>query len=318
MIVEWDELTDRYRHALVGAGAREAGPAPSLVSLVWTEWKRVYAPRNREPQMPGPSPDWQHWVDASRTRVRVEASGLGDVLECAAELLGPGIDKPSGSIASALKDRVAGHVALGHGVSIPHAPISGLPRSVAALVTTRTPVDVAGEQTDIFFVLLAPAEDPRQHLLALAHVARLCHDPVLLAGLRHARSADEAVKLLDVVTESAEPDAPRARSRRHALAVLEIESRAQLERVSQVVEEAFVRPVALAKGTFPFEALRTVLDVPAARTLLLLPIVESDEALLGTLLEEQSRVFPDELCRLHVLRHEVEPQSAAASPRPGV
>lgn len=309
MIVQWDELTNRYRNALVGAGPRAAGPAPSLVSLVWTEWKRIYAPRYQGPEAPGqPSAahDWQQWIDASRVRVRVPAATLDDVLSSAAELLAPGAALPTEEVASLLRDRVAGHVALGQGVSIPHAPIAGLQRSIAALVTTAAPVDVAGEPADVFFVLLAPGEDPRQHLLSLAHVGRLCHDAVLLAGLRNAHSPEEAARLLGAAAESLEDGGSAARDRGHALAILEIGDRAHVERISQVVDEALGHPVLLSLGAFPFKALCTVLQVPTSRYLLVLPIVERDEALLRTLLDEESRVFPDELCRLHVLRRDLE------------
>ncbi|MFW6051064.1 MAG: SulP family inorganic anion transporter [Myxococcota bacterium] len=311
MVVEWDELTDRYRQAVSGAGAREAEPSGSLLRLVWAEWRRAYAPQGRREDSTPPDTGW---IDAERVRTGVEAASLDDVLTAAAEVLARAADRPAAELGRVLRRRVEGHVALGEGVSIPHASLAGLERPVAALVTTRNAVDVSGEPADLFFVMLAPEADPQQHLRALAHVARLCHDASLLEGLRNARTPDEVVGLLDAAERSlAKADSGVALGDDRVLVVLEVEGDGHFERVAEVVGEAFQPPVVLPRDAAQaFDPLRHVLSVPASRLLLLLPMEENDLDFLRVLLDEQSRVAPDGVCRLHVLR----PEDGGEAPAP--
>ena len=68
---------------------------------------------------------------------------------------------------------------------------------LAALGRLPAPVDfgaVDGTPTDLLVLLLAP--DDRTHLTLLAKAARLCRDPVLLAGLRAAPTGREIVRLI--------------------------------------------------------------------------------------------------------------------------
>ncbi|MFW5876987.1 MAG: SulP family inorganic anion transporter [Myxococcota bacterium] len=300
MVVEWDELADRYRQALFGIGARDPEPPGSLLRLVWAEWKRIYAPQGDRRDGVAPATEW---VDPSRVRAQLRAESLDDVLVAAAEVLAPAVDRGVAEVSQALRKRVEGHVALGEGVSLPHAPLAGLDRSIAAVVTTQDPVDVSGESADLFFVLLAPDTDPQQHLRSLAHVARLCHDRELLTGLRNARTPNEVAELLQTAERSlAEGASSTATHHDRVLAVFEVEGDRHVERVAELVEEAFERPRVLPQDAETFDALRRVLGAPASRQLLLLPVEDHDLDVLRVLLAEQSRVSPHELCRLHVLR----------------
>jgi mannitol/fructose-specific phosphotransferase system IIA component (Ntr-type) len=90
-------------------------------------------------------------------------------------------------------------VTIGAGVAIPHArfPIAA-PRVV--VVRTREPIALRGadnQPVDLFFVTLAPHDQPREHLLLLAHVARLMHSRLLLDSLRSATTADEVIALIE-------------------------------------------------------------------------------------------------------------------------
>lgn len=317
MIVEWDELTERYRNALVGTG-REEPPRYSIMGMVWEEWKRIYAAGN-EPQPESTSP-WDDFIDASRARVRVEAKSLDDVVAAAAEVLAPAAGRPASELVEALRTRIEGHVALGGGISVPHAPIGGLDRSLAALVTTRRPVEVAEEQADVFFVLLAPSGDPELHLQSLAHVGRLCHDRVLLKGLRDATTPEEAARLFRAAGQVVFDTDVGLQLDTRLLAVVESEEDARADHIAGLVDEAFGRThVASREDGVLFEALRRVLRFDRAARVVVTVIEERDLVVLHTLLEEEQRVVGGARCRVHVLRGESvwrDPEPEPTEPEP--
>jgi mannitol/fructose-specific phosphotransferase system IIA component (Ntr-type)/ABC-type transporter Mla MlaB component len=299
MVVEWAELTQRYRNALVG-GARDDPPTHSMMSMIWAEWKRIYAPG---PEVKPESAGRDAFIDVSRARVQIAARSLDDVVAAAAEALAPAAGRSAADLGAALRDRIEGHVALGGGVSVPHTPIPGLDRSLAALITTREPLDVSGQDTDIFFVLLAPSEDPRQHLQSLAHVGRLCHDHALLEALRVATTAEDAVRAIEAVDRAVvDTDAESAAGAR-LLAVVEVEGEAQMRRVGRLVDQAFgkvaVGPAEVAEA---FGLLRRTLHLAATQHLVLASIDERDVAVLRALLDEESRLVGGAHCAVHLLR----------------
>ena len=294
MVVEWDELTNRYRNAVVGGG-REA-PAPgSLVSTIWAEWKRIYAPRRRGEVLPAR----REFIPEDRIRVHTTATSLKDVIDAAAAALAEDAEVPVETLQKALLDRIEGHVALGGGISVPHAPIPGLRESLAALVTSAEPITVDGDEVDVFFVLLAPPDDPQQHLQTLAHVGRLCHDDDLLDELRKASSATQASTALrnaDAATlDSAVILSPRL------LAVVEVDDPARAGRVREMVEEAF-GDVMLGEP-MDDEVLRMMRRVLRAKSdqLMVVPILEREIGVLRALLDEEHKLVERDACRLHLL-----------------
>ena len=312
MVVEWDELTERYKKALVG-GARDEPRLRSVMSTIWAEWKRVYSPGGaREAQ----EDDADDFIDAERVRMQIDARSLDDVVAEAAEALANAAGRPVAQLRKALQERIEGHVALGGGVSVPHTPIDGLERSIAALVTTRNPVEVAGEEADVFFVLLAPAADPSQHLQSLAHVGRLCHEQGLLDALREASEPAEAVRLLRTV-DRAVFDTGAFVTRARLLAAVEVEDAERTKQVAEFVEEAFGGAVSGAGDTEPFATVRRTLRLPATTNFVLVTVVERDLVVLLALLEEERRVVGGSRCRVHVLRPETigsaEPVSEPAT-----
>ncbi len=312
MVVEWDELTERYRKALVGGGAREQPPGHSIAGLVWEEWRRVYATGARGSDASDP---WQDFIDESRTRVQVQADSLDDVAVAAAEALAAAAERPAAELAEALRSRIEGHVALGGGVSVPHTPIQGLERSLAALVTTTSPVEVAGEQADVFFVLLAPSEHPRKHLQALAHVGRLCHDPALLGRLREARTTKQVANLLRAVNNAVVDTDPGVLVDVRLLGVVEVEDAARAQQLARLAEEAFGR---VARGALdggePFRTLRRVLRLSRDKQVLLVALEERDVPVLDALLEEEQRLTGRTRCPVHLMRPDALARRPEGSP----
>src|SRR5690606_3011198 len=143
----------------------------SLLRVVWDEWKHVY--RGRRSDRPEPMIT-ERWIEADRVHARLASETIEGVLTEAALLLAPRAGVSEADLAARLIARAEGHIVLGDGVSLPDAPIEGLKRPIAAIVTTAAPIEVDGEPADVFFVLLAPEADPQAHLRALAQVGRLC------------------------------------------------------------------------------------------------------------------------------------------------
>lgn len=307
MIVEWDELTERYRNAVMG-GAREIEADQSIMRTIWEEWKRVYTPARRD-QVDQRS--WEGFVDASRTRVQIDAKSLDDVVTVAAQALSDAAERPAAELTAALRERVEGHVALGGGVSVPHTPIPGLGRSLAALVTTRQPVDVADEKADVFFVLLAPPQAPREHLQTLAHIGRLCHEDTLVDSLRGAKTVEEAVRLLRAADQRGEDTGTYAAHAR-LLAVIEVTQAERAKEVSRLVEEAFGKSSMGTGDTEPFAMVRRALHLLASSHFVLVALEERDIVVLHALLDEERNVLGNEPCPVYLLR----PETLAFEPTP--
>src|SRR5690606_21166694 len=153
-VVEWDELADRYRNALVGTGPNDGRPSASVVSLVWAEWKKAYGPpdsRERTQEL-----RWHGWIDEGRIALRDPSPTLDGIILRAADMLGAAAGREPAEVAQALLNSSDGHVPLGGGVSLPHTTLPGLDRSYAAVVTTEGPVAVGESDADLFIVLISP------------------------------------------------------------------------------------------------------------------------------------------------------------------
>ncbi len=294
MVVEWDELTERYRNAVAGGG-RAAPMTGALASTIWAEWKRIYAPGRAAPADEQP----RDFIDVAHIRVQVDASSLDDVVRLAAEALAAEAGAEPEVLLEALRSRIEGHVALGGGISVPHAPIPGLERSLAALVTTTTPITVDEELADLFFVLLAPPADPQQHLQSLAHLGRLCHDELLLGRLREATDPAQAARALRSA-EASELDSAVIVSPR-LLAVIEVGERSRAKRVREMVDEAFGQSaLGSPADDEQLRMLRKVVRSQASQ-LLLVPIDDQEIGVLRALLDQEQQMVGGEPCQLHLL-----------------
>jgi len=100
--------------------------------------------------------------------------------------------------------------ALVDGVAVPHAKLPGLTRTVGALGRSHGGIDCDshdGRPTHLFFLLVGPAEQPGDHLRALASVSRLLHDPRCRTRLME---VEDAAAMLAVLREHAERVRPAA------------------------------------------------------------------------------------------------------------
>jgi nitrogen PTS system EIIA component len=100
-----------------------------------------------------------------------------------------------------------GSTGIGDGLAIPHGKPAGLNRLVGLFARLEKPIDfeaLDGQPVDLIFLLLAPEGAGADHLKALARVARILRDPVLVAKARASRDADAIYAILD------EASTPRA------------------------------------------------------------------------------------------------------------
>jgi len=92
-----------------------------------------------------------------------------------------------------------GSTALGFGVAIPHARVTGLSRPVAAFVRTKSPIPFGApddKPVSDLLVLLVPSEAADEHLQLLAEVAEMLSDRKLRDSLRTRVEADAVHALL--------------------------------------------------------------------------------------------------------------------------
>jgi PTS system nitrogen regulatory IIA component len=89
--------------------------------------------------------------------------------------------------------------AMGHGVAIPHATITGVARTVMGVMTLTKPIDFgedADGPVDVCFCLVGPPSDRTAHLHLLAEIAGAVTESDLLDRMRAANTSDA---LLDVL-----------------------------------------------------------------------------------------------------------------------
>ena len=93
-----------------------------------------------------------------------------------------------------------GTTGIGGGCAIPHARVKSLRRPVCALARIKEPIpfDAADNRpVDLLFFLLAPENAKNSHLQMLARLAQTLSDPDFVAGLRAAKNAEEAARIIE-------------------------------------------------------------------------------------------------------------------------
>ncbi len=312
--VEWEELRDRYRNALVGTGPTHARPSANIVNLVWAEWKRVHA--ETRPEAVEHTDRWDRWIGPDAVVLRATADTLEDVLELAAPRLAVMTDLEPDRVFATLASRVDGHVPLGDGVSLPHAAIEGIEHSRVVVVTTAAPVVVGDDAIDIFFVLLSPAGDAAEHLRALAHIGRMCHRSPLLGQLRKASDADYAATVLDALGRAA-ARGDRAHEQGLSLALVSVRDETHARELQAELSEAFAEwAVVTESERAMMDMLRRLGGEEGDRVLLVASIERHEEALLRALVEEANKLnaISARLTFLRTpIRTETDPAAMAAT-----
>ena len=128
----------------------------------------------------------------SRERVSTKERALDrqDALAAVADLL-----VRDGALDALLQREKMGSTAVGHGVAVPHGRVAGLQEPLGAFLRLSSPVSFEGQDVDLVFALLMPAENPQLHLHALADIAALFSGESLRERLRQAPDDDALIEL---------------------------------------------------------------------------------------------------------------------------
>jgi nitrogen PTS system EIIA component len=138
--------------------------------------------------------------DACRVDLRGE-SKLEVLNELAAALSQavPGLDQ--GKLYQMLIEREKlGTTAMGDGIAIPHARVESLSRLLAVFGLSRAGVSfdsLDGQETHLFFLLVAPGKEGSAHLLLLARLSRLLGSEAFRTRLREVQSTDELFRAFE-------------------------------------------------------------------------------------------------------------------------
>jgi len=131
----------------------------------------------------------------------VDVPDVKRVLERAAEMISHahGLD-PAPVLRALWRREQIGSTAIGHGVALPHARISGIAEPLMLYMRPRYAVDFDapdGRLVTRIWVILVPADGSADdHLNLLASVAEACSDEGLRARLDAAPTADDAARAL--------------------------------------------------------------------------------------------------------------------------
>jgi fructose-specific phosphotransferase system IIA component len=135
-------------------------------------------------------------VDLKSTEKDEIISELVDLLVSAGAVKKPEKE----TVLKKLQEReLLGSTGIGKGVAIPHAKCPKVKKMVAAFGISKGGVDfksLDGEQTHIFFLLIAPGETPGPHLKALAKISRLLDDKFIRDRLRSATTSQDILKIV--------------------------------------------------------------------------------------------------------------------------
>ena len=91
-----------------------------------------------------------------------------------------------------------GSTALENGIAIPHAKIEGLDKVSVVIGISRLPVAFGapdGKGTNVFFLVLAPPENPSEHIQILSSIAKACSSQLFMRMLLSSKTKEDVYNL---------------------------------------------------------------------------------------------------------------------------
>ena len=91
-----------------------------------------------------------------------------------------------------------GSTAMENGIAIPHAKVSGLDRPAVVIGISRVPVAFGapdGKGTNVFFLVLAPEDNPAEHIQILSSIAKACSSQLFLRMLMSSKTKEDVYNL---------------------------------------------------------------------------------------------------------------------------
>jgi len=130
------------------------------------------------------------------TAARVHSESKKSALEVISKLITQNLKdiSPKQALHCLIMREKLGSTAVGYGVAIPHARLSGLHKPIGALIHLTTPIDFDApddEPVDLLFGLLMPEDNQEAHTQTLSLLAERFRLKTYREQLRHARNADD-------------------------------------------------------------------------------------------------------------------------------
>lgn len=143
-------------------------------------------------------------LSAADVILDVSANNKRSLLETLSAEAASRLGCSSQEILEALRAREQiGSTALGRGVALPHAELSGTQPPVVLFTRLRRPIDFDArddEPVDLVFLVLWPAGAAKGLLPAMSEICRALREPQSLRRLRLAETPEEVVQLVRQLT----------------------------------------------------------------------------------------------------------------------
>jgi nitrogen PTS system EIIA component len=143
-------------------------------------------------------------LSAADVILDVSASNKRSLLEVLSAEAASRLGRSSQEILEALRDREQiGSTALGRGVALPHAELSGTHPPIVLFTRLQRPIDFDArddEPVDLVFLALWPAGAAKGLLPAMSEICRALREPQSLRRLRLAETPEEVVQLVRQLT----------------------------------------------------------------------------------------------------------------------
>jgi len=141
-------------------------------------------------------------IDEAAVKVGLESLDKEECFEEMIDLLvrADRIPDRAGALEAIRQREAQGTTGIGQGVAIPHGKHPSISSLTAAMGTSADGLEfdaVDGDTVHVVFLLLAPVNDPGPHVRALAEIARLVQTPGFYRKLTEAKTAAEALDVLD-------------------------------------------------------------------------------------------------------------------------
>jgi len=111
----------------------------------------------------------------------------------------PGLPTNAEVISAIFNREMEYEAAIGSGAAIPHIMLAGPERPILAVGRSKRGIRFGKngkENVNLLFLLISPAEDPRQHLHTISHIAKLLHQPEVRKSLLAASNERELRTIL--------------------------------------------------------------------------------------------------------------------------
>lgn len=102
----------------------------------------------------------------------------------------------AGDIVNAVLNRESqASTAMENGIAIPHAKLD-IKSSVVVIGVSRLAIDFGGDEgSKVFFLVLAPKDNPTEHIQILSSIAKVCSSNLYSRMLANAKNSDDVYQL---------------------------------------------------------------------------------------------------------------------------